>query len=87
MSIGSASLFFVHIHLIHCHGFHVSDAARRGRGRERERGRSGLGGGSLSLPPPPSTLPLIIEEFLNVIYEEPLAKKIRTLSHIYDACD
>jgi hypothetical protein len=57
----------------------------RGRGRGRERG--GLGGGSSSLPPPLSTLPLIIEEFLIVIYEDPLAKKVRMHSHIYDACD
>lgn len=39
------------------------------------------------MPPPPSTLPLIIEEFFIVIYEDPLAKKVRTRSHIYDACD
>ena len=35
------------------------------------------------MPPPPSTLPLIIEEFFIVIYEDPLAKKVRTRSHIY----
>jgi hypothetical protein len=58
-----------------------------GRGRGRGRGRGGRGGGSSSLPSPPSTLPLIIEEFFIVIYEDPLAKKVRTRSHIYDACD
>jgi hypothetical protein len=83
MSIGSTSLFFVHVHLIYCHGFHVSDADRKGKGK----GRGGRGGGSSSLPPPSSTLPLIIEEFFIVIYEDPLAKKVRTHYHIYDACD
>jgi hypothetical protein len=39
------------------------------------------------LPPPPSILPLIIEEFFIIIYEDPLAKKVCTRSHIYDACD
>jgi hypothetical protein len=53
----------------------------RGRGRERRRGRGGRGGGSSSLPPPTITLPLIIEEFFIVIYEDPLAKKVRTCSH------
>ncbi|KAK1661670.1 hypothetical protein QYE76_049829 [Lolium multiflorum] len=49
---------------------------RTGRGRGRGRGRGGRGGGSSSLPPPPSsTLPLIIEEFFIVIYEDPLVKK------------
>ncbi|KAK1694164.1 hypothetical protein QYE76_010861 [Lolium multiflorum] len=45
---------------------------RTGRGRGRGRGR---GSGSSSLPPPPSTLPLIIEEFFIVVYEDPLVKK------------
>jgi hypothetical protein len=53
----------------------------------RERGRGGRGGGSSSLPPPPSKLPLIIDEFFIAIYEDPLAKKVRTRSYIYDACD
>ncbi|KAK1650095.1 hypothetical protein QYE76_067900 [Lolium multiflorum] len=35
----------------------------------------GRGGGSSSLPSPPSTLPLIIEEFFIVVYEDPLVKK------------
>nr|XP_051190381.1 B3 domain-containing protein Os03g0212300-like [Lolium perenne] len=39
-----------------------------------DRGR-GRGSGSSSLPPPPSTLPLIIEEFFIVVYEDPLVKK------------
>ncbi|KAK1670551.1 hypothetical protein QYE76_058710 [Lolium multiflorum] len=47
---------------------------RTGRGR----GRGGRGGGSSSLPPPPSTLPLIIEEFFIVVYEDPLVKKVRS---------
>jgi hypothetical protein len=81
MAIGSASLFFVHIHLIHCHGFHVSDVD------QKEKGKGRRGSGSSSLPPPPSTLPLIIEKFFIIIYEDPLAKKVRTRSHIYDACD
>ncbi|KAK1666269.1 hypothetical protein QYE76_054428 [Lolium multiflorum] len=41
----------------------------------RGRGRGGRGGGSSSLPPPPSTLPLIIEDFFIVVYEDPLVKK------------
>ncbi|KAK1668665.1 hypothetical protein QYE76_056824 [Lolium multiflorum] len=41
----------------------------------RGRGRGGRGDGSSSLPPPPSTLPLIIEEFFIVVYEDPLVKK------------
>ncbi|KAK1648477.1 hypothetical protein QYE76_066282 [Lolium multiflorum] len=44
---------------------------RTGRGR-------GRGSGSSSLPPPPSTLPLIIEEFFIVVYEDPLVKKVCT---------
>ncbi|KAK1654021.1 hypothetical protein QYE76_071826 [Lolium multiflorum] len=50
---------------------------RTGRGREGEgegKGK-GRGSGSSSLPPPPSTLPLIIEEFFIVVYEDPLVKK------------
>ncbi|KAK1608041.1 hypothetical protein QYE76_031714 [Lolium multiflorum] len=74
------SLFFVHIHLIHCHGFHVSDADRKGKGK-------GKGSGSSSLPPPPSTLPLIIEEFFIVVYEDPLVKKVRTPKKFADYLD
>src|SRR5215213_9375351 len=33
VSIGSASLFFVHIHLIHCHGVHISDTDQKGKGK------------------------------------------------------
>ncbi|KAK1626380.1 hypothetical protein QYE76_000695 [Lolium multiflorum] len=57
-----------HIHLIHCHGFHASTRTGKGKGK-------GKGSGSSSLPPPPSTLPLIIEEFFIVVYEDPLVKK------------
>ncbi|KAK1680847.1 hypothetical protein QYE76_041695 [Lolium multiflorum] len=53
----------------------MASTSRTRTGRGRGRGRGGRGGGSSSLPPPPSTLPLIIEEFFIVIYEDPLVKK------------
>ncbi|KAK1616703.1 hypothetical protein QYE76_022220 [Lolium multiflorum] len=53
---------------------------RTGRGR-------GRGSGSSSLPPPPSTLPLIIEEFFIVVYEDPLVKKVRLPKKFADYLD
>ncbi|KAK1652340.1 hypothetical protein QYE76_070145 [Lolium multiflorum] len=50
----------------------MASTSRTRTGRGRGRGR---GSGSSSLPPPPSTLPLIIEEFFIVVYEDPLVKK------------
>ncbi|KAK1607230.1 hypothetical protein QYE76_030903 [Lolium multiflorum] len=47
----------------------MASTSRTRTGRGRGRGRSS------SLPPPPSTLPLIIEEFFIVVYEDPLVKK------------
>jgi hypothetical protein len=83
MSIGSASLFFVHIYLIHCHGFHVSDADRKGKGKGKGKGRPRWWIIIIAT----TTVNTVIEEFFIVIYEDPLAKKVRTCSHIYDACD
>ncbi|KAK1601283.1 hypothetical protein QYE76_018170 [Lolium multiflorum] len=42
---------------------------------------------SSSLPPSPSTLPLIIEEFFIVVYEDPLVKKVRTPKKFADYLD
>ncbi|KAK1629859.1 hypothetical protein QYE76_004174 [Lolium multiflorum] len=53
----------------------MASTSRTPTGRGKGRGRGGRGGGSSSLPPPPSTLPLIIEEFFIVVYEDPLVKK------------
>ncbi|KAK1650899.1 hypothetical protein QYE76_068704 [Lolium multiflorum] len=56
----------------------MASTSRTRTGRGRGRGR---GSGSSSLPPPPSTLPLIIEEFFIVVYEDPLVKKGSLISN------
>ncbi|KAK1647704.1 hypothetical protein QYE76_065509 [Lolium multiflorum] len=64
----------------------MASTSRTRTGRGRGRGR-GSGSGSSSLPPPPSTLPLIIEEFFIIVYEDPLVKKVRTPKKFADYLD